>query len=99
MRIEQDIDVFSSQTLRHEIARTIDLTDGPFTIDVRDVRYIDSVGLGLLVYAKHLLDYQHRDFRVLVKGGSSVQRILDIAGLCSLLNIHVDERAPDIESA
>jgi anti-anti-sigma factor len=85
VRIEQDIDVYSSPALRTDIARQIQSSDGPFEIDVRGVRYIDSVGLGLLIYAKHILDADGRRLRLLVQPHSNVERILDITGLRSLL--------------
>lgn len=85
MRIEQDIDVYSSPALRTDIARAIQLSTGNFEIDVRSVRYIDSVGLGLLVYAKHILDADGRQLCLLVQPHSNVERILDITGLRSLL--------------
>jgi anti-sigma B factor antagonist len=87
MRIDQDIDVFTSPALRDQITRDIRTSDGVFTIDIRTVRYIDSVGLGLLVYTKHVLQQDGRALRLLVEPESSVERIVDITGLRSLLNV------------
>lgn len=87
MRIEQDIDVYSSPALRTDIARAIQRSNGAFEIDLREVRYIDSVGLGLLIYAKHILDADGRRLCLLIQPHSNVERILDITGLRSLLGI------------
>jgi anti-sigma B factor antagonist len=93
VRIEQDIDVFSTPTLRDEISDEIRGSDGVFTIDISRVRYIDSVGLGLLVYTKHLLDADGRPLRLIVEPQSSVERIVEITGLRSLLNVNTDGTA------
>jgi anti-anti-sigma factor len=90
VRIQQDIDVYSSPALRTDIAREIQLSNGIFEIDLRSVRYIDSVGLGLLIYAKHILDADQRPLRLLVQPHSNVERILDITGLRSVLGIGAD---------
>jgi anti-anti-sigma factor len=87
VRIEQDIDVYSSPALRTDIARAIQRSNGAFEIDLREVRYIDSVGLGLLIYAKHILDADGRRLCLLIQPHSNVERILDITGLRSLLGI------------
>jgi hypothetical protein len=41
--------------------------------------------LGLLIYAKHILDADGRRLCLLVQPHSNVERILDITGLRSLL--------------
>jgi anti-anti-sigma factor len=99
VRIERDIDIFSSTTIRESLSREIRESDGAFTIDVRRVRYIDSVGLGLLVYARHMLAQEGRELHVVVEPESSVERIIDITGLRSLLNATADGMRPGIESA
>lgn len=90
MRIDQDIDVFSSPALREQISRDVRASDGEFTLDIRTVRYIDSVGLGLLVYTKHVLQQDGRALRLLVEPESSVERIVEITGLRSVLNVSAE---------
>ncbi|HKU66880.1 MAG TPA: STAS domain-containing protein [Candidatus Baltobacteraceae bacterium] len=91
MHIEHDIDVFTSPALRDLIAQAIRSSNGAFTLDLRTVRYIDSVGLGLLVYTKHVLDGEGRALRLIVQPDSSVERIVGITGLRSLLGVCVDD--------
>lgn len=90
MRIDQDIDVFTSPALRELISRDVRASDGVFTLDIRTVRYIDSVGLGLLVYTKHVLQQNGRTLRLLVEPESSVERIVEITGLRSVLNVSAE---------
>ena len=90
MRIDEDIDVFTSPALRDQISRAIRASDGVFTLDIRMVHYIDSVGLGLLVYTKHVLKQDGRTLHLLVEPESSVERIVDITGLRSLLNVSTE---------
>lgn len=96
MRIDQDIDIFSSPAIREALARAVRTSGGPFTIDLRAVRYIDSVGLGLLVYVKHMLGEDGRNLRLLVAPESPVERILEISGLHAVLGTVAEVEPPRV---
>jgi anti-anti-sigma factor len=87
LHLAGDIDLRVSPVVRHRIDSEIRATHGELAIDLRKVRYIDTVGIGMLVAAKRALAASQRDLRVIVTYGSSVEKIIRLSGLQDLFNL------------
>jgi len=79
-----ELDVASSPELEAELART---TDRELVIvDLRELEFIDSTGLGVLVKAHQHAEEAGRRF-ALVRGLGQVQRLLRLTGLSDQLPV------------
>jgi anti-sigma B factor antagonist len=68
-------------------------TDGALVIDLSNVRYIDSSGLGAIIRTQKLMIERDRYLGIVAPSGL-VRRVFEISGLLTVLNIH-----PDLDSA
>jgi anti-anti-sigma factor len=79
-----ELDLASSPTLEAELEQL----EGSerVVIDLRELEFIDSTGLSVLVKAHQQAQEQGTEFG-LVKGGGQVQRLLRLTGLAERLTI------------
>jgi anti-anti-sigma factor len=73
-----ELDVASSQTLERELAKLHAVPT--VVVDLRQLTFIDSTGLGVLVRSHQLAKEQGRRFG-LVRTGGQVDRLLSLTGL------------------
>jgi anti-sigma B factor antagonist len=59
-------------------------------LDLREVTFIDSSGLGVIVGQQKRAQEHNERFSVAVGGAASVQRILELSGLVKVLDIISD---------
>jgi anti-sigma B factor antagonist len=78
-----ELDLSSSAELDGQLER---LDADRIIVDLRELEFIDSTGLGALVKAHQRAQAEGR-FLGLVKGGAQVQRLLDLTGLSRRLTI------------
>jgi anti-anti-sigma factor len=81
-----ELDLSSSSALEDEIGKALQTDAKTFVIDLRELEFVDSTGLGVLVKANQLAADAGRDFG-LVRGGPQVERLLDLTGLADRLTI------------
>lgn len=79
-----ELDVASSPTLEAELARVADRR--LVIVDLRELEFIDSTGLGVLVNAHQHAQQAGRRF-ALVRGLGQVQRLLALTGLADQLPV------------
>jgi anti-anti-sigma factor len=78
--VSGELDVATGPTLEHELAAA-EAADAQLVIlDLRDLEFIDSTGLSILIKAHHQAEASGRRFAV-VRGRSQVQRLLGLTGL------------------
>jgi anti-sigma B factor antagonist len=84
-----EIDVASAPELRDCLNQTIDAGSRRLVVDLRQVSFIDSEGLGVLVGAKRRLRGPGRDGSIqLVCADGLVVRVLRISGLDGVFPLH-----------
>jgi anti-sigma B factor antagonist len=89
VEIGGEIDVASAPELRHCLNQTIDAGGRQLVVDLRQVSFIDSVGLGVLVGARRrLLRYGHDGGIQLVCANGLILRVLRISGLDGVFPLH-----------
>jgi anti-sigma B factor antagonist len=78
--VSGELDVASGPTLERELAKA-EASDAQLVIiDLRDLEFIDSTGLSILIKAHRQAESSGRRFAV-VRGRSQVQRLLGLTGL------------------
>jgi anti-sigma B factor antagonist len=90
-----EIDLASSPELRKALldpqasAQTV-------VLDLREVTFIDSSGLGVIVGQQKRARETGKDFAVAIAGASAVERILELSGLVKVLDLvgEPSERLP-----
>jgi anti-sigma B factor antagonist len=96
--VRGEIDAHTAPTLRDRLMELV--TDGidRLVIDLRDVTFIESVGLGTLVAARKRLRPFDKSLCLVLDGGQGVlRRTFEITGLDRVFPIHetVDEAVQD----
>jgi len=59
-------------------------TEGPFVVDLTEVDFLDSSGLGVLMHARERLERAGREMTVLCPPGPA-RRLIEITGVAELL--------------
>ena len=78
--VSGELDVASGPTLEQELATTGASDAQLLILDLRDLEFIDSTGLSILIKAHQQAEASGRRFAV-VRGRSQVQRLLGLTGL------------------
>ena len=84
--LEGEIDLSAAPDAERRIAQAEAREPGRLVIDLREVTFMDSSGLRVLLTAHRRADQAGRGF-ALVKGGEAVERLLDVTGLTGRLEI------------
>ena len=85
--VRGEIDVATSPSLRSELASVLALRPEEVTLDLRDVTFVDSSGLGVLVGAlKRLRETGGERFSV-VGAQHPVRKVFEITGLTALFEL------------
>jgi anti-sigma B factor antagonist len=82
-----EIDVATSPLLRSEFATVLAREPKEITLDLHDVSFIDSSGLGVLVGALKRLRESGGDRFVIVGAQDAVRKIFSITGLNTLFEL------------
>ena len=87
LRARGEIDVATSPDLRRELHQLVERT-GSIVVDLRDVTFIDSSGLGVLVGTLKRLRERDPNATLVLEGlQEPVRKVFDITGLSDLFAI------------
>ena len=84
--VSGELDLVSSPTLEDALDRVGGTDVDLVLLDLRELEFMDSTGLHLLIKAQQRLQEQGRRFAV-IKGGVQVERLLSLTGVADLLKI------------
>ncbi len=88
LTVSGEIDVATSPELRRELHQVADREPARLVVNLRDVTFIDSSGLGVLVgILKRLREEGRDDVLVLEELQEPVAKVFDITGLTELFDI------------
>jgi anti-sigma B factor antagonist len=88
-----ELDIATAADFRSGIDSVIEHSDGDLVLDMRNVTYIDSSGLSVVLDAREQLDRKQR--RLIIGDPSdSVTTILEICGLAERIALSVDGSEP-----
>jgi anti-anti-sigma factor len=80
-----EIDIAVAEQLRVAIDDGIRESSGAYVVDVTDIEFLDSSGVGVFVRARALLGREERDLVVICPPGPA-HRIFEVAGILDLLS-------------
>ena len=83
MLVRGEVDLATAPTLTEELDAAMRGGEGAFVVDLCDVSFLDSSGVGVLLHARAVLGRQERDLVVVCPPGS-VRRIFEVAGIDDL---------------
>ncbi len=86
LRVRGEVNLNNAPRLRDLLLRMAEHEVGPVRVDLSDVAYMDSSGVGTLVYVKRRLE-QDRRALVLVGLQPRVRSLLEITHLADFFNI------------
>lgn len=81
-----EIDLATSPQLREALLDPATRA-GSVVLDLREVTFIDSSGLGVIVGQQKRAQEHDEQFAVAVGGAPAVQRILELSGLVKVLDV------------
>lgn len=87
LAISGELDLASSPALESELDRAFNAGDGSMVIlDLRELEFMDSTGLSVLVKANQRSQEAGRRFG-LINGGRQVQRLLSLTGVAERMTV------------
>jgi anti-sigma B factor antagonist len=86
LRLSGELDATTSPGLRDELVRLIDSSVQALDLDLSELRFVDSVGLSVLVAGHHRARSQDVPYR-LVNVAPGCRRILEITRLDAILTV------------
>ena len=84
--VEGEVDVSNADQLRSAIDKQLDAAPSELVVDLSQVPYIDSAGIGVLVGAAHRCAEKGVGFEV-VEPQRNVARVLGLLGVSGDLNV------------
>lgn len=81
--VRGEMDAFTSVEVRSAV---VDQSDGDVDLDLRDVTFMDSSGLGTLIVIHQLLEADDRRL-VIVDRSPIVQRLFELSGVTTRFNL------------
>jgi anti-sigma B factor antagonist len=82
--VRGEVDIAVAPDLELRLDEAIRATQGAFVLDLDDVEFIDSSGLGVILRARALLGREDRALVIVCRPGP-VRRLFDVAGVADLL--------------
>ena len=84
--VSGELDLASSPALQEELDRAAGSDSQMLIIDLRELDFMDSTGLSVLVRAHQRIEEQGRQL-AMVKGPQQVQRLLSLTGVADRLTL------------
>ena len=90
--ISGELDLSTATQFTEAVERAVWANAGDFVLDVSELEFVDSTGLGALLRARALLAREDRVLAVLLPKGP-VRRTLDLAGMLDTLVVYSSREA------
>ena len=85
LRVEGEVDLMTAPSLAKALAEAESAGDGRLTVDLREVTFMDSTGLRVLLEARERISPgAPGGLRLVVTAGGSVDRLLELVGVREL---------------
>jgi|SRR5579872_2401072 len=95
VKVVGEVDVFTAPQLREALAVATEGDGRQVVVDLEDVDFLDSTGLGVLVFGLKRVRERGGDLSVVCRH-EQILKVLTITGLSKILKVHasVDEAVP-----
>lgn len=87
--VRGEVDLSTTPQLREALTAAAE-SGAPVAVDVREVPFMDSMGLGVLVGARRRAGESGAGFAIISDGGP-ITRLLDVSGLGTMFRVVRDE--------
>jgi anti-sigma B factor antagonist len=81
------LDLSTRLKLSNVLNDAVTANDGPVVVDLCEVTFLDSTGLGVLMNALRRLTRQQRELRIVCPPGN-IRRIFELSGLDGTFTLH-----------
>ncbi|MGW4211320.1 STAS domain-containing protein [Lentzea sp. NPDC004789] len=85
-----EIDMSNDDLVRREVHTQLGARPGVLVLDLSEVEFIGSAGINLLVQSQREAVRHGTRLAVVAPGGGCVNRVLSIAGVSEVLDLHHD---------
>lgn len=92
LRISGELDLAAALTFRHALEAVVHRVDKALILDVGQLRYIDSTGIGIVVSALKIRDELNAPFKV-SNIPAGIKRLFDLTGISGFLNEGIEGSA------
>ncbi len=89
-RMPTDVDLANAAVIGVQLDSAVPRDANGLTVDLSSTRYIDSVGIDMLLRLAERLRWRRQTLQLVVAKGSHLSRLLRIAGLDGSLTIRDD---------
>lgn len=86
VNVQGEVDVYTAPRLREELHRSLDQGSNKLVVNLADVAYMDSSGLGVLIGALKRAREEKGDLLVAAPN-ARISRILEVTGLSKIFNV------------
>jgi anti-anti-sigma factor len=86
LHVDGDVDAMSLKEFTTELQRSVAAEGPDVVVDLRDVTFVDSIGLGALDRARRVAERHHG--RVSLLASRQVRRVLNVTGLTGVFTVH-----------
>jgi anti-anti-sigma factor len=86
-RMPSDVDLANAEIIAAQLESAVPRDVSGLTVDLSSTRYIDSVGIDMLLRLAERLCWRRQTLQLVVSKGSHLSRLLQIAGLDGSLTI------------
>jgi anti-sigma B factor antagonist len=86
LTLSGELDLASSPALEQELDRALEAGTNQLIVDLRELEFMDSTGLSVLVKAHQRVEEAGARFGV-VKGSAQVQRLLSLTGVADRITV------------
>lgn len=86
VNVQGEVDVYTAPRLREELHRCLDQGNHQIIVNLAEVAYMDSSGLGVLIGALKRAREEKGDLLVAAPN-ARISRILDVTGLSKIFNV------------
>lgn len=90
LRVAGEVDIQTSPILQEHLERVLNLGKSSILVDLRDVTFLDSTGLSVLVAGLKRCQGAGGDMRI-ERPQPNVLRVLEITGLANVFHLQVPE--------
>ena len=95
VKISGEVDVHSCSSLSETLESVVESAQQNIVLDLEDINYLDSSGLGTIAYSAKLLSDKNYDMMI-VCAKPQIKKIFELSGLSSK-NIQLVESLDDIK--
>ena|SRR5687767_1783575 len=82
-----EIDLATVRNLDVALTQVQSDSDASLLLDLRDVTYIDAIGIGVLLSASRRAQHNRRGFAVVTEPSGPVGRVFDVTGVTGALSV------------